>query len=62
MLKEIRLFVCLVGYYWRCIKGFAIVARPLMELQSKEACVSFKKILGNKGLNYLRRQGRQSRN
>jgi len=51
-----------VGYYWRCIKGFAIVARPLMELQSKEACVSFKKILGNKGLNYLRRQGRQSRN
>jgi len=41
--------VYLVGYYWRFIKEFATVAKPLTELQSKEVCVSLKKIPGNKG-------------
>ena len=59
-LKEIRSFVCLVGYYWRFIKGFATVARPLTELQSKEACASLKKIPGNKGKFELPEEARKA--
>jgi hypothetical protein len=46
--KEVRSFVCLVGYYRRFIKDFATIARPLTELQSKDVCARLKKIPGQR--------------
>jgi hypothetical protein len=37
-LKEIRSFVCLAGYYRRFVKNFAMIAKPLTDLQTKEKC------------------------
>jgi hypothetical protein len=47
-LKEIRSFVCLVGYYRRFIKDFATIAKPLTELQNKEKCAKLGKREGTK--------------
>jgi hypothetical protein len=47
-LKEIRSFVCLVGYYRRFIKNFATISKPLTELQNKEKCAKLGKREGTR--------------
>jgi len=43
-LREIKSFVCLVGYYWRFIMNFASIARLLTNLQKKDEFIKLKKI------------------
>lgn len=32
---EIRTFLCLVGYYWKFVKGFSLIVSPLTKLLRK---------------------------